>query len=89
MPIACVTGGIDTGCVVECLHLQSGIVGKAIITVMLLDVTGFLEGVALQGVGRLGDVVVAVDVGQAHDAHQSLGDFPHLVQLMCVICRKY
>ena len=62
-----VAGGVHTGTSVESNHFQTGVVGKNVKSVAFVDIAGFEEGVAFEGVGRFGDVIVAVDVGEGED----------------------
>lgn len=64
--LAGVTGGIDARLSVQCLDLQSRVVGEAVAMVVLHDVLGFLQSVAFQRVGGLRDVGAA-EFGQVED----------------------
>ena len=56
---------VDTRSTVERRHFKPGVVGKAVVAVVLLDVVGFDFCVTLDGRGCFGNVVVAADVAQA------------------------
>ena len=58
------TSRIDSWCSAECIYLQASVVGKTIYAVVLMDISCLLQGIALQRVGRLGDVLGAADVAQ-------------------------
>ena len=84
-----ITRGVNSRCSVQCCNLKSGIIGKTVIAVMLLDVTGFLEGVSLKSIGCLGDIFVAVYVIQREHLEAVTQYLAYLVQFVCVICGKY
>ena len=58
------TCGIHAGCSVECLHFQSGVVGKTIYTVAVAYVMCLLQSIAFQRIGCLRNVVVAAQLFQ-------------------------
>ena len=60
--VTCVACGVNSGCSAKGLNLQSGVIGKTVITVMLLDVTGFLQGVVLEGIAGFGDILSAANL---------------------------
>ena len=55
---------VYAGSSVERVDFQSRIVGKDVEPVAFVDKARFQQGIALEGVGRFGDVLVAIDVGQ-------------------------
>ncbi len=52
---ACIAGGIDTGASVQRLDFQTGVVGKAVDTILVVDIFRFLSGVTQQRISRFGD----------------------------------
>ena len=56
---------------------------------MRMDITGLLERVALERVGRLGYLVVTLNIREADDLYLSGGDFPNLIQFMLIVCSEY
>ena len=87
--VAGITCGVYSGCSVKGFYLQSGIIGKTVITIVLLDVTGFLEGVSLKCFGCFGDILVAVDVIQRENLEAVTKYLADLLQFVGVICGKY
>ena len=87
--IAGITRGVNSRCSVQCCNLKSGIIGKTVIAVMLLDVTGFLEGVSLKSIGCFWNIIVAVDVIQREHLEAVSKYLADLLQFVCVICGKY
>lgn len=86
---ACIAGGIDSGASAEGVDFKPGVVGKAVVAVVLLDVASLLEGIAFEGILFLGDVFVAADFGKGDDlvtAPEHAADF---FQLVGVVCCKY
>ena len=55
---------------------------------MRMDITGLLERVALERVGRLGYLVVTLNIREADDLYLSGGDFPNLIQFMLIVCSE-
>ena len=69
---------MHSGRTAEGIDFESCIVCKTIHAVVLLDVLGFLDGVAFDGVGRLGYVLMTSDVSQSDNVEmtaEQLGDF--------------
>ena len=62
--------------------LQTGIVGKAVVAVVLGYVACLLDGVALQGIGGLGYVYVAIDVPERQYLEPVAEDGTYLVELV-------
>ena len=80
-----VAGGVHTGTSVESNHFQTGVVGKNVKAVAFVDIAGFEEGVAFEGVGGFGDVVVAVDVGQREDVEAVAYDGGNFLKFVGVV----
>ena len=59
-----VARAVDSRLATQGIDLQSRIVGKAVVAIVVEDVLGFGETVLLQRNTILGNVLVATDVGQ-------------------------
>ena len=77
-----------TGSTVQGINFKTGIVGKAIVTVTILDPTGFLNGIAFQCIGILGNVVVASYIVQGKYSDFISYYTPQFRKLVSVICGK-
>ena len=87
--LPCEARRVDPRSSVKSLDLEPRIIGKAIEPVALPDVTRLDEGIALQRIGGLGDLLVAPNVSQADDLQASREEGTDLLQLMGIIARKY
>lgn len=65
--LPCEARRVDPRSSVKSLDLESRVIGKAIEPVALPHVARLDEGIALQRIGGLGDLLVAPDVSQADD----------------------
>ena len=65
MARACIACRVDARLAIERVNFQTRIVAEAIITVMLLDKFGLHTGIAFDGVGCFGNILVAAHVGQS------------------------
>ena len=70
-------------------HFEAGVVGKAIVSVMLTDIAGFDKGVSFQGVGCFGDVFPATDFREADEPDFVGDDVPYFFQFMLIVGGKY
>lgn len=52
----------DSRSTIESIHLKACIVSKAVHTIMLMNVKSFLQSIALEGIGSLGNVFVAANI---------------------------
>ena len=86
--VTCVACGVNSGCSVKGFYLKSGVIGKTVITVMLFDVTGFLQGVILKGITGLGDILVTAYVIQRKHLKAITEYLAYLFQLVGVIGGK-
>ena len=84
-----ITGRVDSRCSIKGFYLQSGIIGKTVIAVMLLDVTGFLKSVVLEGVTGLRDILCTAYLLKGEDRKAVTKNLAYLLQLMGVVCGKY
>ena len=87
--LPCEACGVDSRSSVKSLDIEPRIIGKAIEPVALPHVARLDEGIALQRIGRLRDLLVAPDVSQADDLQVSREEGTDLLQLMSIIARKY
>lgn len=85
----CEACGVNPGSSVKSLNLEPRIIGKAIESVALPDVTRLDESIPLQSIGSLRDLLVAPDVSQTDHLQTSREEGTDLLQLMSIIARKY
>ena len=81
--------GVDSRSSVKSLDLESRIIGKAIEAVALPHVARLDEGIPLQGIGGLRDLLVTPDVSETDHLQTSREEGTNLLQLMGIIARKY
>ena len=86
--VTCVAGGVNSGCSAKGLYLKSGVIGKTVITIVLLYVTGFLQGVVLEGIAGFGDILMAVYVTERQHLKAVAKYLADLFKLMGVIGGK-
>ena len=87
--LPCEARRVDPRSSVKSLDLEPRIIGKAIEPVALPHVARLDEGIPLQRIGGLWDLLVAPDVSQADDLQTSREEGTDLLQLMSIIARKY
>ena len=87
--LPCEARRVDPRSSVKSLDLEPRIIGKAIEPVALPHVARLDEGIPLQRIGGLWDLLVAPDVSQADDLQTSREEGTDLLQLMGIIARKY
>jgi hypothetical protein len=87
--VASISGREYSGCTIQGFHFESGIIGKAIHAVVLINVHGFLAGIAFQGIGCFRNVGKAFDVLQTQQFHFIAQDSSDFFQFMCVVGSNY
>ena len=87
--LPCEARRVDPRSSVKSLDLEPRIIGKAIEPVALPHVARLDEGIPLQRIGGLRDLLVTPDVSQADDLQTSREEGTDLLQLMGIIARKY
>ena len=87
--LPCEACGVDSRSSVKSLDLEPRIIGKAMKPVALPHVARLDEGIPLQRIGGLRDLLVTPDVSQANDLQTSREEGTDLLQLMGIIARKY
>ena len=87
--LPCEARRVDSRSSVKSLNLEPRIIGKAIEAVALPHVARLDEGIPLQRIGGLRDLLVTTDVSQADDLQTSREEGTDLLQLMGIIARKY
>ena len=87
--LPCEACGVDSRSSVKSLDLEPRIIGEAIESVALPDVTRLDESIALQGIGSLRDLLVTPDVSETDHLQTSREEGTDLLQLMGIIARKY
>lgn len=87
--LPCEARRVDPRCSVKSLDLESRIIGEAIESVALPDVTRLDESIALQGIGSLRDLLMTPDVSETDHLQTSREEGTDLLQLMSIIARKY
>ncbi len=56
-----IAGRIYTGSIVQRFYFEAGIVGKAVVTEFIFNVTSFLERITFQGIGCFRYVIMTID----------------------------
>lgn len=74
---------------VQGIDFQTGIIGKTIHAIALIDPSGLLPCITFERVGILGDVVMTAYVIEAADVEGVGGDGAKFLELMGVIGGKY
>ena len=87
--LPCEACGVDSRSSVKSLDLEPRIIGKAIEAVALPDVARLDEGIPLQRIGGLRDLLVTPDVSETDHLQTSREEGTNLLQLMGIIARKY
>ena len=87
--LPCEARRVDSRSSVKSLDLESRIIGEAIEPVALPDVTRLDEGIPLQRIGGLRDLLVTPDVSETDHLQTSREEGTNLLQLMGIIARKY
>ena len=84
-----IAGRTHSRSAIEGVHLQAGVVGEAIVAVALFHPAGFEQGIALDGVGGLGDIVVTSYLGQRQHTAIAPHYLPHFLQFMGIVGGKH
>ena len=87
--LPCEACGVDSRSSVKSLDLEPRIIGKTMKPVALPHVARLDDGIPLQRIGGLRDLLVTPDVSQADDLQTSREEGTDLLQLMGIIARKY
>ena len=87
--LPCEACGVDSRSSIKSLDLESRIIGKAIEAVALPDVARLDEGIPLQRIGGLRDLLMTPDVSETDHLQTSREEGTDLLQLMGIIARKY
>ena len=80
-----IAGRPHTRCAVKCGDFKAGVVGKAIISVTLIDPAGLHQRVSFKSVGRLGYVVMTPYVGKREDFIPLARYLAKLLKLMLIV----
>ena len=87
--LPCEARRVDSRSSIKSLNLEPRIIGKTMKPVALPHVARLDEGIPLQRIGGLRDLLVTPDVSQADDLQTSREEGTDLLQLMGIIARKY
>lgn len=87
--LPCEARRVDSRSSVKSLDLEPRIIGKAIEAVALPHVARLDEGIPLQRISGLRDLLVAPDVSETDHLQTSREEGTDLLQLMSIIARKY
>ena len=87
--LPCEARRVDSRSSIKSLDLESRIIGKAMKPVALPHVARLDEGIPLQRIGGLRDLLVTPDVSQTDHLQTSREEGTDLLQLMGIIARKY
>ena len=84
-----ISGRIYSGGTAESVDHETGVVGKAVISIALLDITGLHKGISLECVGSLGNVVMASYLRERQYLEPVADDAAQLGELMVIVGGKY
>ena len=87
--LPCEARRVDSRSSIKSLDLESRIIGKAMKPVALPHVARLYEGIPLQRIGSLRDLLVTPDAGETDHLQTSREEGTDLLQLMGIIARKY
>lgn len=87
--LPCEACGVNSRSSVKSLDLKPRIIGKAIEAIALPHVARLDEGIPLQRIGGLRDLLVTPDVSETDHLQTSREEGTDLLQLMGIIARKY
>ena len=87
--LPCEACGVNSRSSVKSLDLEPRIIGKAIEAIALPHVARLDEGIPLQRIGGLRDLLVTPDVSETDLLQTSREEGTDLLQLMGIIARKY
>lgn len=87
--LPCEARRVDPRSSIKSLDLEPRIIGEAIESVALPDVTRLDESIALQGIGGLRDLLVTPNVSETDYLQTPREEGTDLLQLMSIIARKY
>ena len=87
--LACITCGVDTRTSVKRRHLQTGVVGKAVVSVFVLNPTRFKHGVTFDCSRRFRNVVVTTYFRKTENIVLSSCNSPDFLKLVFIICSEY
>ena len=87
--LPCEACGVNSRSSVKSLDLEPRIIGKAIEAIALPHVARLDEGIPLQRIGGLRDLLVTPDVSETDHLQTSREEGTDLLQLMGIIARKY
>lgn len=87
--LPCEACGVNSRSSVKSLDLEPRIIGKAIEAIALPHVARLDEGIPLQRIGGLRDLLVTPDVSETNHLQTSREEGTDLLQLMGIIARKY
>ncbi len=85
----CIAGAVDAGFSAKFIHLQSSIIGKTVVSVLVEHILCFLHGVAFQRVARLGNILMTADITQREHLEVISENAPYFFQLMLIVSCKY
>ena len=85
-----IASGMDSGSAVQRPHFQPRIIGKTIQPVVLFHVAGLLQGVALQRLCRLRNILMAANICESHHFEAVAQDLPYFLQFVGIVgCKNY
>lgn len=87
--LPCEACGVNSRSSVKSLDLEPRIIGKAIEAIALPHVARLDEGIPLQRIGGLRDLLVTPDVSETDHLQTSREEGTDFLQLMGIIARKY
>lgn len=89
MPWTGISRGSDSGLTVECSYYKPAVVSETIVAEMLLYVHCFLQSVATEGIGSLGNIGIAAYIGKREYGETVAQNRAYLTELVGVVGCKY
>ena len=83
-----IAGTVNAGSTAKGFYLEAGIVGEAVYMVVVIDIMCLLQGVFLQRLSRLWNILMAPDVGERQHLYPIAQNLPDLLQFVRVISCK-
>ena len=84
-----IAGAVDAWCAVQCLHLETSIVGKAVQMIMVVHVACLLQGVLLESLACLRDIHITADILQRQHLYPIAQNLAYFLQLVLVVGGEY
>ena len=83
-----IAGTVNARGTIQCLYLQTGIIGKATYVVMVINILRLLQGILFQCVACFWNIHIASYLLQRYYLVAAAQDVANLLEFMLVICCK-